>query len=57
MSELLTPEEAAAKLKIKPRTLYGWLRAGKIKGVKIGDLWRIDEKDLQAFIEESKKAS
>ncbi len=46
---------AAPKLKIKPRTSHGWLRTGKIKRVKIGDLWRIDEKDLQEFIDKARR--
>ncbi len=56
-SELLTPEEVAKRLKVKKGTIYGWLRDGKLKGTKIGDLWRIDEKDLQEFIEAGKKSS
>lgn len=49
--KLLTPEAAAEVLGISPRTLRDWLRAGKIKGVKVGKAWRIREVDLQAFIE------
>jgi len=49
--KLLTPETAAEALGISPKTLKDWLRAGKIKGVKIGRAWRIREADLQVFIE------
>lgn len=52
--KLLTPEEAAKRLAISPRTLREWLRAGKLKGVKMGSLWRIAEHDLDAFIEANK---
>jgi excisionase family DNA binding protein len=52
---LLTQEEAAARLKISPLTLGNWLREGKIKGVKVGRLWRIREKDLDAYIESLSK--
>lgn len=55
MSELLTPDEVASRLKVKKKTVYSWLSQGKLKGAKIGDLWRIDERDLQDFIERGKE--
>jgi excisionase family DNA binding protein len=27
-----------------------WLRAGRIKGIKLGRIWRVRESDLEAFI-------
>lgn len=51
---LLTVEEAANYLKIKPNVLRRWLRAGKIPGIKLGNHWRIDEDDLKAFLEARK---
>jgi len=52
MSEkLLTPEEVAERLRIHHLTVMNYLRAGKIKGHKIGRLWRVKEGDLDAFIE------
>lgn len=50
MNELLTPEEAAAKLVVSPKTIRDWLRDGVLQGVKVGKLWRIREEDLQSFI-------
>ena len=41
--ELLTTEEAAEWLGVKPQTVAKWLRMGRLKGVKIGRLWRIPE--------------
>ena len=32
----LTAEEAAAYLKVKPRTLLLWVRQGKVKGCLVG---------------------
>lgn len=52
--KLLTPEEAAKQLAIKPRTVREWLRTGRLKGVKMGTLWRVAERDLEEFIEENK---
>jgi excisionase family DNA binding protein len=53
MSEtaLLTPEEVAARLKVKPRTVQEWLRSGRLAGLKLGKLWRIREYDLEAFLD------
>jgi excisionase family DNA binding protein len=50
MEDLLTVEQAAAKLQIAPKTLKDWLRAGRIKGVRLGKLWRLKEVDLEAFV-------
>lgn len=49
--KLLTPEEVAERLVMSPKTIRDWLRKGKLKGVKTGKLWRIRERDLEAFIE------
>ena len=50
MSELLTLEEAAAKVKVKPRTVLDWLQRGKLDGVKVGKQWRVPAENLEAFI-------
>jgi excisionase family DNA binding protein len=55
MEDLLTVEQAAAKLQIKAKTLKDWLRAGRIRGVRVGKLWRLRESDLEAFITEPPK--
>ena len=52
MEDLLTVEQAAAKLQIAPKTLKDWLRAGRLKGVRVGRLWRIKERDLEAFVDQ-----
>jgi excisionase family DNA binding protein len=51
MEDLLTVEQAAAKLQISPKTLKDWLRAGRLKGVRLGKLWRVKERDLEEFVE------
>ncbi len=50
--QLLTPVEAAARLKVSRLTVGDWLRSGKLKGVKVGRLWRVRESDLEAFLKE-----
>jgi predicted site-specific integrase-resolvase len=36
--EVLSLEEAAARLKIAPKTMREWLRTGKVEGFKAGKL-------------------
>lgn len=49
--ELLTPEEAAALLKVKVSTVKEWLRRGKLRGVRLaGKVWRVRPADLDAFV-------
>lgn len=54
--ELLTIEEVAAILKVKPKTVGDWLRAGKLPGVKLGDgraaEWRVNKADLEDYVRE-----
>ena len=52
MARLLTPEDAAARLGVSPRTVREWLRAGKLPGgcKPNGKLWRVKEDALDCFI-------
>jgi excisionase family DNA binding protein len=47
MSEqLLTVDEAAAALKLHAQTVREHLKAGKLRGIKRGSVWRIPESAL-----------
>ena len=53
VEKLLTTEDVAKILLVKPDTLRKWLRTGKIKGVKIGSrLWRVWKSELKVFLRE-----
>jgi excisionase family DNA binding protein len=52
----LTIDEAAALIKIKPATLRGWLREGRIKDYRAGARWRIRGADLEAFLRREQPA-
>ena len=54
-SRLIKPEEAAHRLGVSKLTIKKWLRNGMLPGVKVGHLWRVDEEDLEKFIEERKQ--
>jgi excisionase family DNA binding protein len=51
MEEFFTKEEAAEKLKVSVVTVLRWLRAGALKGSKVGRSWRIKESDLESFMQ------
>jgi excisionase family DNA binding protein len=54
--ELLTAEEAAARLKMHPVTVRRLLREGRIPGRKVGvRQWRVSADALKAYIEGSEK--
>lgn len=47
---LLDSDEAAALLKIHPKTLQRMARNGEIAGIQIGKLWRFRASDLDHWI-------
>ncbi len=49
--KLLTPTQVAERLQITERTVYEWIRGGKLTALKLGRLWRIHPEDLEAFLE------
>lgn len=53
--EYYSPQEIAEKFNLKPRTVANWIRQGKLKAIKLGDLWRVHRADLEAFIKDSQK--
>ena len=48
--ELLDMAQAIALLKTTRPTFYRWLRAGKIKGMKVGRQWRFTREDIERFL-------
>ena len=52
--DLLTVDEVARRLHVSTYTVRDWLRAGKLKGYKIGPTkagWRIRAAELDEFVE------
>lgn len=52
MGNIYTPAEIAEILKVKPRTIQEYIRAGKIAAVKIGREYRITESGLNDFLKQ-----
>jgi DNA binding domain, excisionase family len=40
MEDIMTLEEVAKYLKLKPQTIYTWAQDGKIPAAKLGKEWR-----------------
>ncbi len=51
--QLWTPPQVAERLQVNERTVTQWLRKGHLRGFKIGKEWRVAQRDLQAFLEDS----
>ncbi len=48
--DILNIDETAAMLSLHPRTIRRYLKAGTLKGTKIGGEWRIQRTDLQTML-------
>jgi excisionase family DNA binding protein len=49
--EMLTIEDLAAYLKLKPQTIYKWAQTGKIPGAKFGKEWRFRRSTIEKWID------
>lgn len=50
MNRLLTVDEVATWLQVKPRTIYQWVHEGYIPVVKLGALVRFDQSSVAAWL-------
>lgn len=50
MSRLMDIDELAGYLKLQKQTVYNWLHAKKISGIKVGHVWRFDKKAVDAWL-------
>lgn len=48
--KIYTLEEIGEILHITRRTLYSYVKSGKLKAVKIGKCWRVSENHLKEFL-------
>jgi len=52
VEKLLTLPEAAGVLRVHPVTLRGWLKSGRIKGIKTGMHWKFDPAYLELWAQQ-----
>ena len=50
-SPLMTVEDVAEYLRVKPSTVYEWAGNGKLPAVKVGRLWRFHRGQIEAWIQ------
>lgn len=50
LNRLLTIREVASYLQIDHNTVYRWCRESRLPAIKIGKEWRIEQRDLDAFL-------
>lgn len=48
--QFLTLAQVAERLQVTERTIYRYLEAKELKGIKIGRVWRIRPDDLETFL-------
>jgi excisionase family DNA binding protein len=47
---LFSVDDTAERLGVSKWTITDWIKAGRLKGTRIGKFWRVRESDLEAFI-------
>lgn len=48
--KVYTIEEVVALLHVTRRSIYSYIKDGKLKAVKIGKYWRVTQENLEAFL-------
>ena len=51
-TDIMTLEEVANSLKLKPQTIYSWAQDKKIPAVKIGKEWRFKKTIIDAWFDQ-----
>ena len=49
--EIMTIEEVADYLRVKKRTIYEWLKKGKIPAIKTVGQWRFKKSKIDAWLD------
>jgi excisionase family DNA binding protein len=52
MEDIMTLEEVAKYLKVKPQTIYTWAQDAKIPAAKIGKEWRFRKSVIDRWFNE-----
>lgn len=49
--KMLTLAQVADRLQVSEKTIYRYVEAKELKGVKIGRVWRFYEEDIKKFLD------
>ncbi len=55
IEKVYTLDELAEFLHVTRRTLYNYIKGGKLKAVKIGREWRVTDEVLKEFLSKGKE--
>ncbi len=50
--DIMTLEEVAAYLRLKPQTIYTWAQEGKIPAAKLGNQWRFKKSVIDRWFDQ-----
>ena len=50
-NRILTPEQAGEMLQLHPFTILNYIKQGKLRGAKLGRVYRIRESDIEKFLD------
>lgn len=53
--ELLTAQEAAEMLRVGHNAIYTLLKSGKLKGFRVGRVWKIPKEAVEEYVRDSAK--
>lgn len=48
----MTTEQVAGILQVHPFTILKFIKGGKLKGIKLGRVYRIKQSEVESFLEE-----
>lgn len=54
MTKIYTIHELEEVLQVTQRTIYNWIKDGKLKAIKIGRTWRVTQEALDEFLQGEK---
>ncbi|MDP2753679.1 MAG: helix-turn-helix domain-containing protein [Nitrospirota bacterium] len=57
MPKLIDVDELADYLRLKKQTIYNWLHQGKISGIKMGGVWRFDQREVDPWLRSRRRIS
>lgn len=55
LPKLYSPDDIAGMLQVTRRTIYSYMKTGKLHASKIGGNWRITEENLNDFLQGDKR--
>ena len=53
--ELLTAQEVAEMLRVGHNAIYALLKSGKLKGFRVGRVWKILKEAVEEYVRDSAK--